>query len=71
MLIEAAAQWGIDLQASVMVGDRWRDIEAGQAAQCKTVFVDAGYEEKALVRPADAVVPSLDAAARLIIDGAV
>lgn len=71
MLIEAAAQWGIDLRASVIVGDRWRDIEAGQAARCKTVFVDAGYEEKALVRPADAVVPSLDAAARLIIDGVI
>ena len=71
MLIEAAREWNIDLSASVIVGDRWRDIEAGQAARCKTVFVDAGYDEKAMSQPADAVVPSLHAAARLIIDGAV
>jgi D-glycero-D-manno-heptose 1,7-bisphosphate phosphatase len=28
-----------------MVGDRWRDIEAGQRAGCRTVFVDHGYRE--------------------------
>ena len=71
MLIEAASEWGIDLEASVMVGDRWRDIEAGHAARCKTVFVDAGYTEKGLSQPPNAVVPSLHAAARLIIDGVV
>ena len=29
-----------------MVGDRWRDVEAGRRAGCWTVFVDAGYEEQ-------------------------
>ena len=29
-----------------MVGDRWRDIEAGQAAGVKTIFIDYGYDEK-------------------------
>jgi D-glycero-D-manno-heptose 1,7-bisphosphate phosphatase len=29
-----------------MVGDRWRDIEAGERAGCKTVFLDYGYNEK-------------------------
>ena len=33
-----------------MVGDRWRDIEAGRRAGCRTVFVDAGYAER---RPED------------------
>jgi D-glycero-D-manno-heptose 1,7-bisphosphate phosphatase len=69
MIIEAAGQWGIDLPASVMVGDRWRDIEAGQAAHCRTVFVDGGYSERSAAHPADAVASSLDEAARLIIDG--
>jgi D-glycero-D-manno-heptose 1,7-bisphosphate phosphatase len=29
-----------------MVGDRWRDIQAGVAAGVKTVFIDYGYDEK-------------------------
>ena len=31
----------VDFAASVMVGDRWRDIEAGRAAGCATVLVDS------------------------------
>jgi D-glycero-D-manno-heptose 1,7-bisphosphate phosphatase len=46
MLLQAAKQWNLDLAASYMVGDRWRDIEAGQRAGCKTVFIDYGYDEK-------------------------
>src|SRR5207302_11136890 len=30
MLVEAAAERDIDLSTSYMVGDRWRDIEAGR-----------------------------------------
>ena len=29
-----------------MVGDRWRDVEAGIAAGCRTFFIDYGYDEK-------------------------
>jgi D-glycero-D-manno-heptose 1,7-bisphosphate phosphatase len=46
LLIEAAATYGIDLTASFMVGDRWRDVEAGRRAGCKTVFIDLGYTER-------------------------
>jgi D-glycero-D-manno-heptose 1,7-bisphosphate phosphatase len=46
MLLGAAAKWGLDLAASFMVGDRWRDTEAGRRAGCRTVFVDYGYDEK-------------------------
>jgi D-glycero-D-manno-heptose 1,7-bisphosphate phosphatase len=35
----------VDFAASVMVGDRWRDIEAGRAAGCATVLVDSGQSE--------------------------
>lgn len=45
-LLAAAREHGIDLQQSYMVGDRWRDMEAGQRAGCKTIFVDYGYAEK-------------------------
>lgn len=46
MLLEAARQWGIDLASSYIVGDRWRDIEAGQRAGCRPVFIDYGYRER-------------------------
>jgi D-glycero-D-manno-heptose 1,7-bisphosphate phosphatase len=45
MLLTAAAQLGLDLGKSWMVGDRWSDIEAGRAAGCRTVFIDYGYIE--------------------------
>lgn len=45
-LLAAGREHGIDLKNSVMVGDRWRDVEAGQRAGCKTVFIDYGYAEK-------------------------
>ena len=28
-----------------MVGDRWRDIDCGHAAGCRTIFIDYGYDE--------------------------
>ena len=46
MLLDAAKEHGLDLSACLMVGDRWRDIEAGQNAGCATVFIDYGYDEK-------------------------
>ena len=46
MLLTAARYWNIDLASSYMVGDRWRDIEAGQRAGCKTFFIDYAYDEK-------------------------
>lgn len=66
LLTAAARDWGIDLERSVMVGDRWRDVGAGRAAGCRTIFVDHGYAEQ---RPehADAVVGSLPEAVSLIL----
>ena len=39
MLLEAAEELKIDLQNSFMVGDRWRDIDAGKNAGCKSVLI--------------------------------
>jgi len=66
MLVDAAREWGVDLTESVMVGDRWRDIEAGKAAGCKTVLIWGGYLEREPLQP-DAVVQSLSEAAALIL----
>jgi len=49
MLLDAARELGIDLAESYMVGDRASDVEAGEAAGCRTVFIDLGYDER---RPA-------------------
>lgn len=58
-----------DLGRSFMVGDRWRDIEAGRAAGCRaTIFVDYGYDEPIPHEP-DVRVTSLgDAAAWILKD---
>ncbi len=45
-LLTAADVHGIDLASSYMVGDRWRDTEAGERAGCRTIFLDYGYNEK-------------------------
>jgi D-glycero-D-manno-heptose 1,7-bisphosphate phosphatase len=69
MLVESAGRLGVALDKSVMVGDRWRDVEAGRAAGCRTVFVDHDYDEPRPVAP-DAVVPSLPAAVPVILEWA-
>lgn len=67
MLLEAATEFGIDLNASFMVGDRWSDIEAGKAAGCRTVFIDRQYDERQPSSP-DYTVTSLTEAADVIRD---
>lgn len=61
MLLEAAAERGIDLAASFMVGDRWRDIGAGQAAGCTTIFIDYGYKQDGPCDPQKVVKSFADA----------
>jgi len=59
LLTQAAADFDIDLAASYMIGDRWRDVDAGAAAGCRTIWIDAGYQERGPSRPPDARVASL------------
>jgi D-glycero-D-manno-heptose 1,7-bisphosphate phosphatase len=49
-----------------MVGDRWRDIGAGQAAGCRTVLIDYQYAEQRAKNP-DMVVKSLMEASQRIL----
>lgn len=65
MILRAAAKHGIDLGASYLVGDRWRDVHAGRAAGCHTIFVDYGYPQDQPAQP-DKVVRSLREAAEFI-----
>lgn len=61
MLSMLAEKHGLNLAASVMVGDHERDIEAGKAAGCKTVFIGEGETK------ADAIAPTLSAAVKPIL----
>ena len=66
MLLEAARELHVNLMASFLVGDRWRDIAAGHAAGCRCVFVDYQYSEKKPEKPYLAV-NSVREAVRLIL----
>ncbi len=68
MILDAARKHNVDLAESFMVGDRWRDVEAGQNAGCRTIFIDGVYEERQPARPADARVHSLKEAADWILE---
>jgi D-glycero-D-manno-heptose 1,7-bisphosphate phosphatase len=43
LLLEAAERWAIDLPASFLVGDRWKDVVAGAEAGCQTALVSRPY----------------------------
>ena len=66
MLEEASRKNKIILKNSYMIGDRWSDIEAGNRAGCKTIFIDYNYKEK---RPVnfDFRVKSINEAAKIIL----
>ena len=51
LLLRAARDLDLDLSTSFMVGDRWRDVAAGQAAGCQCYFIDYGYTEKSPISP--------------------
>jgi D-glycero-D-manno-heptose 1,7-bisphosphate phosphatase len=59
LIRRAAAQYGVDLSRSYLTGDRWRDIDAGASAGCKTVLIDYGYTEQKPTSPPDVQVKSL------------
>jgi D-glycero-D-manno-heptose 1,7-bisphosphate phosphatase len=66
MLLAAARELRLDLTRSVMVGDRWRDVEAGRRAGTATVFLEKGYQEPAPAG-ADLVVSALPEAVDWIV----
>jgi histidinol-phosphate phosphatase family protein len=65
MLLRAGREHGLDLRASWMVGDTWRDVRAGKAAGCRTILV-GGSARGERARP-DHSVRDLPAAVRVIL----
>ena len=75
LLERAAAELGLDLGRSYMVGDRWSDLRCGAAVGATTVLVltgygrgDAAYVGPGQTVPPDHVAEDLEAAARWILD---
>ena len=65
MLFQAAEMLNIDLARSFMIGDRWRDVDCGFNAGCRTIFIDWSYQE-ALKQSPDYRLENLLEAAKLI-----
>ncbi len=67
LLVRAAQKYAIDLSSSFMIGDRWKDVEAGRRAGCATIFVEYGYAEQAPPSAPDLHVHSLTEAVNWIL----
>lgn len=67
-LLDAARRHDLDLSRSFMVGDRWRDVEAGQRAGCVPVFIDYGYAERQPAPPFLRVRSLAEAAEHIVMD---
>ena len=57
MILAAARDHAIDLASSIVIGDRWRDIEMGLAAGTKAMLVETGYGRTEAARRPPAIPP--------------
>ena len=69
MLAEASRRYSINLQDSIIIGDKRADIEAGLAAGCRTILVRTGYgtEEEQHIAPETTVCDDLLSAVQCIV----
>jgi D-glycero-D-manno-heptose 1,7-bisphosphate phosphatase len=70
MLLQAAQEWQIDLAQSMMVGDRWSDIEAGQRAGCTTYLINQPYSQAERCTPYHVVTDLYTAAQHICLSNA-
>jgi D-glycero-D-manno-heptose 1,7-bisphosphate phosphatase len=57
MIHSAARDLSLDVSGSYLVGDRWRDIEMGQAAGAKGILVETGYGKTEAARRPNNIKP--------------
>jgi D-glycero-D-manno-heptose 1,7-bisphosphate phosphatase len=71
LLLQASADYAIDLESSYMIGDKLTDVEAGERAGCTPIMVMTGYGNEG-VRRLDVgrarVCDDLSVAAELILE---
>lgn len=68
LIFAGSREFDIDLRRSFMIGDRWRDVEAGKSAGLQVIMIDRGYDEQVSAIKPDAVVHSLREAAALVVE---
>lgn len=51
MLLQASLEFGIDLKKSWMIGDTWRDVLAGEKAQCRTILISPNEKVLSQCKP--------------------
>jgi len=69
LILDAAERHEVNLAASYVVGDRWKDIDAGRKSGCITVWVDYGYSEMFKTGLPDYICKSPAAAFKWIFSG--
>ena len=67
LLLHAAVRWHLNLDESFMIGDRWSDVEAGQACGCFTILIERSYSRSEHCQP-DWIVSDLATAAAIILE---
>jgi D-glycero-D-manno-heptose 1,7-bisphosphate phosphatase len=65
MLIRLAERAGIELSASFVIGDSWRDTQAARAAGCVSIILDRSYNRN---DAADYRLATLSEAAQMILE---
>jgi len=45
MIFELSKKWKIDLEESFLIGDNWKDIEAGKSAGLTCIIIDMAYNK--------------------------
>jgi D-glycero-D-manno-heptose 1,7-bisphosphate phosphatase len=45
LFLKAKKKFNLDLKKSIFIGDRWKDMIAGNKARCKNIFIDRNYSE--------------------------
>jgi D-glycero-D-manno-heptose 1,7-bisphosphate phosphatase len=68
LLLRAASDLELDLSRSYLVGDRLKDVQAGRAAGCATIFIDLHYPETPKEVGADVRASSLREAVTCILE---
>jgi D-glycero-D-manno-heptose 1,7-bisphosphate phosphatase len=66
LIYSASRELDLSMSESFLVGDRWRDIAAGQTAGCQTFFIDYSYAEKKPNLPYRKVSSLLEAATLIV-----
>lgn len=66
LILRPAAELNINLTASYVIGDRWRDIDCARAAGCRAIFIQRGYSET-LREPPDFTVTNFGEAVKALL----